>query len=106
MPAKDVKPRAAITAKFARDAVCPDKLEENKAPATADVESLRGFLEGEVLPWFENRLKRASGGLQAMVKKREADIPVTASSGNVFADMHFAEPEEELTKARRCGLSI
>ncbi len=35
-----------------------------------------------------------------MVKKREADIPVTASSGNVFADMGFAEPEEELTKAQ------
>jgi predicted XRE-type DNA-binding protein len=35
-----------------------------------------------------------------MVKKRERDIPVTASSGNVFADMRFAEPEEELTKAQ------
>jgi predicted XRE-type DNA-binding protein len=38
-----------------------------------------------------------------MVKKRKAqkaDIPVTASSGNVFADLGFAEPEEELTKAR------
>ena len=35
-----------------------------------------------------------------MVKKRAADIPVTASSGNVFADMGFAAPEEELTKAQ------
>ena len=35
-----------------------------------------------------------------MVKKREADIPVTASSGNVFADMGLAEPEVELTKAQ------
>ena len=35
-----------------------------------------------------------------MVKKREADIPVTASSGNVFADLGLAEPEEELTKAQ------
>jgi predicted XRE-type DNA-binding protein len=35
-----------------------------------------------------------------MVKKRKADIPVTASSGNVFADLGFAEPEEELTKAQ------
>lgn len=35
-----------------------------------------------------------------MVKKREADIPVTASSGNVFADMGLPEPEEELTKAQ------
>ena len=35
-----------------------------------------------------------------MVKKRKADIPVTASSGNVFADMGFREPEEELTKAQ------
>ena len=35
-----------------------------------------------------------------MVKKREANIPVTASSGNVFADMGMAEPEEELTKAQ------
>lgn len=35
-----------------------------------------------------------------MVKKREAEIPVTPSSGNVFADLGFAEPEEELTKAQ------
>jgi len=35
-----------------------------------------------------------------MVKKRESDIPVTASSGNVFADLGLAEPEEELTKAQ------
>ncbi len=35
-----------------------------------------------------------------MVKKRETDIPVTASSGNVFADMGFAAPDEELTKAQ------
>jgi len=35
-----------------------------------------------------------------MVKNRAANIPVTASSGNVFADMCFAEPEEELTKAQ------
>jgi len=31
-----------------------------------------------------------------MVKK----IPVTASSGNVFADMGYANPEEALTKAK------
>jgi len=36
-----------------------------------------------------------------MVKKREAgDIPVTESSGNAFADLGFAEPEDELTKAQ------
>lgn len=43
-----------------------------------------------------------------MVRKREAerdskagtDIPVTPGSGNVFADLGFAEPEEELTKAQ------
>jgi predicted XRE-type DNA-binding protein len=33
-----------------------------------------------------------------MVKKRKT--AVTASSGNVFADLGFAEPEEELTKAQ------
>lgn len=35
-----------------------------------------------------------------MVTKREADIPVTGSSGNVFADMGLPEAEEELTKAQ------
>jgi hypothetical protein len=34
-----------------------DELGEGKEPATADVEGLRRFLEGEVLPWFENRRK-------------------------------------------------
>lgn len=35
-----------------------------------------------------------------MVKKREARIPMAASSGNVFADIGLPEPEEELTKAQ------
>src|SRR5438094_10009067 len=36
---------------------------------------------------------------ETMVKKRKAEIPVTASSGNVFADLGFAAPEE-LAKAK------
>ena len=35
-----------------------------------------------------------------MVKKREVEIPVTASSGNVIADIGLPEPEEEMTKAQ------
>lgn len=35
-----------------------------------------------------------------MRKNPEPDIPVTPSSGNVFADLGFAEPEEELVKAQ------
>jgi hypothetical protein len=35
----------------------PDELYGNQEPATADVEGLRRFLEGEVLPWFETRRK-------------------------------------------------
>jgi predicted XRE-type DNA-binding protein len=35
-----------------------------------------------------------------MVTKHEPEIPVTPSSGNVFADLGLAEPEEELTKAQ------
>jgi predicted XRE-type DNA-binding protein len=35
-----------------------------------------------------------------MVRKRNAKIPVTPGSGNVFADMGLPEPEEELTKAQ------
>ena len=35
-----------------------------------------------------------------MDKQRETDIPVTESSGNVFADMGLPEAEEELTKAQ------
>jgi Helix-turn-helix domain len=35
-----------------------------------------------------------------MVKKREAEISVLPSSGNAFADLGFAEPEEELTQAQ------
>jgi predicted XRE-type DNA-binding protein len=35
-----------------------------------------------------------------MDKSRGAKIPITASGGNVFADMGLPEPEEELTKAQ------
>jgi hypothetical protein len=39
---------------LARD---PDEMGEDQDAATADVEGLRRFLEGDVLPWFENRKK-------------------------------------------------
>ena len=39
---------------LARD---PDELEQGEAPATADAEGLRRFLQAEVLPWFEARKK-------------------------------------------------
>jgi hypothetical protein len=35
----------------------PEELGEVEVVATADVEGLRRFLEGEVLPWFDNRKK-------------------------------------------------
>jgi predicted XRE-type DNA-binding protein len=35
-----------------------------------------------------------------MARKQETDIPVIPGSGNVFADLGFEEPEEELTKAQ------
>jgi predicted XRE-type DNA-binding protein len=35
-----------------------------------------------------------------MVKKRKSRMSVTAGSGNVFADLGLAEPEEELAKAQ------
>jgi hypothetical protein len=39
---------------LARD---PRELDEDEAPATADANGLRRFLENDVLPWFENRKK-------------------------------------------------
>lgn len=33
-------------------------------------------------------------------RKPESDIPVTAGSGNVFADLGFENPDEELAKAQ------
>lgn len=35
-----------------------------------------------------------------MAKKREAEIQVTPSIGNVFADLGLDQPEEELAKAK------
>jgi len=35
-----------------------------------------------------------------MGNKQWPEIPVTPSSGNVFADLGFAEPEEELARAQ------
>lgn len=39
-----------------------------------------------------------------MARKRTGDIKVTPSSGNVFADLGFAEPEEELARAQMASL--
>ena len=35
----------------------PEELDEGEEPATPNREGLRQFIEGEVLPWFENRKK-------------------------------------------------
>lgn len=35
-----------------------------------------------------------------MARKREVEIPVIPSSGNVFADLGLPQPEEELAKAQ------
>jgi predicted XRE-type DNA-binding protein len=39
-----------------------------------------------------------------VAKKRSIDIPVIRGSGNVFADLGFTQPEEELTKAKLASL--
>jgi len=41
-----------------------------------------------------------NGRLTAAQSGQVTDLPVTPSSGNVFADLGFVEPEEELTKAQ------
>ena len=38
----------------------PDEREEGEEPSTADQAGLRGFLEREVLPWFETRKKEVA----------------------------------------------
>jgi len=48
----------------------------------------------------ERAAAESKRGLRPMVTKHEPEIPVTPGSGNVFADLGFAEPEEELTKAQ------
>ena len=43
---------------WAEELACsPGELEEDEAPATADVEGLRRFLQNQVLPWFDIRRK-------------------------------------------------
>ena len=44
--------------------------------------------------WVRQRLSASSAG------QHEDDITVTPGSGNVFADLNVAEPEEELAKAQ------
>lgn len=39
-----------------------------------------------------------------MARQRTSDIEVTPGSGNVFADLGFAEPAEELAKAQLASL--
>ena len=57
MTADEVMTRRALDLLGSKRARDPDEMEEGKESATADAESLRRFLEGEVLPWFENRKK-------------------------------------------------
>ena len=52
------------------------------------------------LELIDRRLRRAREDYEQWSKKREAHFPVTAGSGNVFADIGLPEPDEELTKAQ------
>src|SRR3954469_1516790 len=53
-----------------------------------------------VLLYRIRRKGSSQRGLRGMGKKQQPEIPVTPSSGNVFADLGFAEPEEEFAKAQ------
>jgi hypothetical protein len=50
---------------LARD---PNEMEEDEEPATADVEGLRRFLEGEVARWFDNRKKELAN--RALIREQ------------------------------------
>jgi hypothetical protein len=65
----------------------PDEIGEGEEPATADVEGLRRFLEGEVLPWFENR------------KKELANRPLIREQA--FGEALDADKLERLGRGRR-----
>jgi predicted XRE-type DNA-binding protein len=77
----------AIRQGYLRAARLPKKSKRGIATLIAEVDLI------------EQRLKRAKRGLRAMGKEQETDIPVTESSGNVFADMGLPGAEEEVTKA-------
>jgi predicted XRE-type DNA-binding protein/phage-related protein len=64
-----------------------------------EIEAGRGDAESRVGPDCA-AAKKGERGLRPMAKKREAKIAVTPSSGNVFADLGFPEPAEELAKAK------
>jgi hypothetical protein len=51
----------AWAAMLARD---PIEMEGDEPPAMADVEGLRKFIEGNVLPWFKNRKKDRGGAVK------------------------------------------
>jgi hypothetical protein len=52
--------------KLVRELALDDsELEEDDEPFTADAEGLRRFLEGEVLPWFEARMKELASRSEA-----------------------------------------
>jgi predicted XRE-type DNA-binding protein len=53
---------------------------------------------GQIGP--SKKSKKQSDKLTKLIKRRQANIPVTAGSDNVFADLGFAEPEEEPTKTQ------
>jgi hypothetical protein len=48
----------------------PDEMEQGEESATADVEGLRRFLEGEVLPWFDARRNWPRAGVRRGARPR------------------------------------
>ena len=84
--------RAVYTVRFAQGSLRTARLPEEIKARRRDAQVRTGPDRPAV--------QASERGLRAVIKKREADIPVTESSGNVFADLGLPEPEEELTKAQ------
>ncbi len=60
----------------------PDEIEKWEELATADVEGLRCFLEGEVMDWFENRKKERAN--RPLIREQAfGDATDTTGSGTL-----------------------
>ena len=81
--------------------------EEGEEPATADVEGLRRFLEGEVLPWFENRRKELANRPlireQAFGEALDPDKLERLGRYEVHLDRKLERMLAMLLRLRTCG---
>jgi len=69
----------------------PDDYDEGQAPYRADAESLKRFLESEILPWYEKRRRELHQ--RPLIRAQASAKPLIPTASNASPDTKSPRPQ-------------